>query len=116
MTKYREIIRLTSLGFSQRDIMASCGIAQKTVVKVQKRAKELSLTWPLDESMTDIELQKLMFSHESKVSANKRIFGSFSVPHSAFLVSSTIISRKAIINEPIKAAILHLQPKTHSSA
>ena len=24
MTKYREIIRLTGLGFSQRDIMASC--------------------------------------------------------------------------------------------
>lgn len=29
MTKYREIIRLTGLGFSQRDIMASCGVAQK---------------------------------------------------------------------------------------
>ena len=37
MTKYREIIRLTGLGFSQRNIMASCGVAQKTVVKVQKR-------------------------------------------------------------------------------
>lgn len=73
MTKYREIIRLTSLGFSQRDIMASCGIAQKTVVKVQKRAKELNLTWPLNESMTDIELQKLLFSHESKVSPNKKM-------------------------------------------
>ena len=26
MTKYREIIRLTGLGFSQRNIMASCGV------------------------------------------------------------------------------------------
>ncbi len=43
MTKYRKIIRLTGLGFSQRDIMASCGVAQKTVVKVQKRARELKL-------------------------------------------------------------------------
>ena len=42
MTKYREIIRLTGLGFSQRNIMASCGVAQKTVVKVQKRASEYS--------------------------------------------------------------------------
>ena len=33
MTKYREIIRLTGLGFSQRNIMASCGVAQKTVVE-----------------------------------------------------------------------------------
>ena len=68
MTKYREIIRLTGLGFSQRDIMASCGVAQKTVVKVQKRARELKLSWPLDEAMTDTELQKLMFSKENKVS------------------------------------------------
>lgn len=29
MTKYREIIRLTGLGFSQRNIMASCGVSQK---------------------------------------------------------------------------------------
>ena len=62
MTKYREIIRLTGLGFSQRDIMASCGVAQKTVVKVQKRARELNISWPLDEAMTDTELQRLMFS------------------------------------------------------
>ena len=49
MTKYREIIRLTGLGFSQRNIMASCGVSQKTVVKVQKRARELNISWPLDE-------------------------------------------------------------------
>lgn len=67
MTKYREIIRLTGLGFSQRDIMASCGVAQKTVVKVQKRARELNISWPLDEAMTDTELQRLMFSKENKV-------------------------------------------------
>ena len=73
MTKYREIIRLTGLGFSQRNIMASCGVSQKTVVKVQKRARELNISWPLNDSMTDTELQRLMFSKESKVSANKRM-------------------------------------------
>ena len=73
MTKYKEIIRLPGLGFSQHKIMASCGVAQKTVVKVQKRARELNLTWPLDESMTDTELQKIMFSKESSVSPNKRM-------------------------------------------
>ena len=73
MTKYRKIIRLTGLGFSQRDIMASCGVAQKTVDKVQKRARELNLLWPLDDAMTDTELQRLMFSKENKVSPNKRI-------------------------------------------
>lgn len=32
MTKYREIIRLTSLGFTQSNIMVSCGVAQKAPV------------------------------------------------------------------------------------
>ena len=73
MTKYREIIRLTGLRFSQRSIMDSCGVAQKTVVKVQKRARGLNLSWPLDESMTDVELQRLMFSKGSSVSQNKRM-------------------------------------------
>ena len=72
MTKYREIIRLTGMGFSQRDIMASCGVAQKTVVKVQKRARELYISWPLDETMTDTALQKIMFSKEEKISPHKR--------------------------------------------
>ena len=73
MPQYREIIRLTALGFSQRNIMASCGVSQKTVVKVQKRARELNISWLLDDSMNDTELQRLMFSKDSKVSANKRM-------------------------------------------
>ena len=68
-----QIIRLTGLGFSQRNIMASCGVSQNTVVKVQNRARELNVSWHLDESMTDTELQRLMFSKENKVSANKRM-------------------------------------------
>lgn len=55
--------------------MASCGVAQKTVVKVQKRARELKLSWPLDEAMTDTELQRLMLSRENKVSPNRRMPG-----------------------------------------
>lgn len=74
MTKYREIIRLTSLGLSQRSIMRSLGVAQKTVVKVQKKAKELSIEWPLDESMTDRALEKLMFPKgQSAVTSPKRM-------------------------------------------
>ena len=73
MTKYREIIRLTSLGYSQRNIMQSCGVAQKTVVKIQRRAKELGILWPLEESMTDNSLEQLMFPKEQKNLSNKRL-------------------------------------------
>lgn len=52
--------------------MASCGVAQKTVVKVQKRARELKLSWPLDEALTGIELQKLMFSKALKKNKQKK--------------------------------------------
>ena len=73
MTKYREILRLTSLGFTQRNIMQSCGVAQKTVVKVQKRAREMNLSWPLDDAMTDEVLDKLMFPKRDKSVSSKRM-------------------------------------------
>ena len=73
MTKYREILRLTALGLSQRNIVQSIGVSQKTVVKVQKRAREMHLSWPLDENLTDAALETLMFPKESKISKQKRM-------------------------------------------
>ena len=71
MTQYREILRLTTLGLSQRNIMQSIKVSQKTVVKVQRRAREMKLSWPLDESLTDVKLQELMFPKESKQTPKK---------------------------------------------
>lgn len=73
MTKYREILRLTALGLSQRDIIRSIGVSQKTVVKVQQRAKEMNLNWPLDETLTDKALEKLMFPKDNATASNKRM-------------------------------------------
>ena len=73
MTKYREILRLTALGLSQRNIIQSIGVSQKTIVKVQHRARELNLSWPLDESLTDETLDKLMFPKEHRISSSKRM-------------------------------------------
>ena len=72
MTKYREILRLKSLGFSERNIAASCGVSRNTVAKVTKRADELNLKWPLDFDMTDHALDNLMFPKE-KSATNKRM-------------------------------------------
>ena len=46
--------------------MKSLNVSQKTVVKVQRRAKGLNLSWPLDENLTDGELGKKMFPKESR--------------------------------------------------
>jgi len=71
MTKYREIIRLTSLGFTQRNIMQSCGVAQKTVVKVQRRVREIGITWPLDDALTNAVLAEKLFPVAKKESEKR---------------------------------------------
>jgi transposase len=71
MTHYREILRLTALGCSQREICASASVSQKTVVKVQKRASELGMNWPLDDSVTDETLGQRLFPKEQPVSAKR---------------------------------------------
>ena len=72
MTKYREIIRLKSLNFSERNIALSCSVSRNTVSKICKKAEELNLNWPLDESMTDNALENLMFPKD-KSATNKRM-------------------------------------------
>ena len=53
MTKYREILRLASLGLSQQNIADSSGVSKKTVNRVLKRAKELNIFGPLEANETD---------------------------------------------------------------
>ena len=44
MTKYREILRLKSMGFSERNIALSCSDSRKTVAKVVSKAQELDIS------------------------------------------------------------------------
>jgi len=71
MTQYREILRLYSHGISKSGIAVSCGCARKTVTKVLERAKELQLTWPLNQYMTDGELETLLFPKKASSSAHR---------------------------------------------
>ena len=61
MTNYREILRLNSLGFSERNITLSCSASRNTVSKVLDRAEELKIKWPLDHDMTDGILDEMFF-------------------------------------------------------
>ena len=65
MTKYREILRLQSLGINQTGIAESCGCARKTVRKVLNHAKELDILWPIPADITDAELEKKFFPNKS---------------------------------------------------
>lgn len=52
--------------------MQSCSVAQKIVVKVLRRANELNLSRPLDESMTDSTLGNLMLPNVSEDISTKK--------------------------------------------
>lgn len=73
MIKYRAILRLTALGLSVRNIENSLHVSAHSVIKVQHRAKELDIAWPLDESMTDGELQQLMFPSNAQKRKQRRM-------------------------------------------
>ena len=71
MTNYREILRLSALGFSQQDIAASCNVSKKTVNRVLNKAKELEISWPLDNDQTNAALACTLFPVESKPKTQK---------------------------------------------
>ena len=73
MTKYREILRLHSMNLSQVNIAASCGVSKKTVNKVLKAARDHSISWPIDDAMTDAALEERLFSKAPKVSPTKQM-------------------------------------------
>ena len=71
MVKYREILRLRSLGYSHRQIAASVQNAKDTVGSVFKRADEHNLAWPLGPEMTDQALQMLFYPERANQSSRR---------------------------------------------
>jgi len=47
MRKFKEVVRLHSLGLTQRQIARSCSIAESTVHEYLKAAAEAGVDWPL---------------------------------------------------------------------
>lgn len=72
MINYREILRLNSLGLSQRNIAGSVQCSRNTVREVVRRAKLNQLVWPLPLEQTDKELEKLLFP-EKGVSSTRKV-------------------------------------------
>lgn len=61
MVDYREILRLNSLGNSQRQIEETVHSGHHTVSDTLAAARENGIAWPLDESMTNEKLQAILF-------------------------------------------------------
>ena len=67
MANYREILRLASLKHSQREIAASLKCSRNTIGEVLNTAAQKGITWPLDNDVTNAELEALLFPNKHKV-------------------------------------------------
>ena len=61
MTDYREILRLDSLGTSQRGIAGEVQSSRNTVATVLTVASAAGVTWPLDDDVTNEMIQDILF-------------------------------------------------------
>ena len=61
MVDYREILRLQNLKHSQRSIALETHSSRNTVAAVLVAAKAAGISWPLDDNITNQELQELLF-------------------------------------------------------
>ena len=66
MIRYREILRLTALGISQRSIAGSVGCSKTTVQEVQRKAAALRLGWPLPEEMGDEAIRSRLYPPQDR--------------------------------------------------
>lgn len=73
MTKYREIIRLSSMGLSQRSIASSCQCSRNTVSEVLSRANQKELTWPLSEDVVEEDLRNMLFPEKAQQASSRKL-------------------------------------------
>jgi transposase len=74
MRKYKEVFRLHfDSGLGQRPISRCLGISRTTVGDYLQRAKNAGLGWPLPESLTDQQLESLLFPPTSPTSVTGRL-------------------------------------------
>lgn len=57
MINYREILRLMSLGYTQQQIASSLHCSRNTVRDVRNASDRLGINWPLDDSVTNEDLE-----------------------------------------------------------
>lgn len=71
MTDYREILRLKSMGYSNREIEASVRSSHHTIKSVIELAQKHNISYPLDNDITNADIERLFFP-ERKISLVKR--------------------------------------------
>ena len=71
MVNYREILRLKSLKYSQREIALSVHSSRNTVKEVVDLATALKIEWPLDPDVTNQELESVLYPKRKGQNADR---------------------------------------------
>jgi len=74
MRKIKEVLRLKwANDLSDRKIAQSCNISRHAVTSYLDRAKQAGLSWPLPDTLSDVELDRQLFPIPQKLSGKDRI-------------------------------------------
>lgn len=71
MANYREIIRLKSMEYSQRQIAASVHSSRDTISEVLTLADEKGLSWPLPDDLSNDDIRKILYPERVAESLRK---------------------------------------------
>ena len=66
MRKIRDVLRLSTEGLSTRQISASLSIGRTTLQGYLERARLAGVSWPLPETLTDTELEQLLYPRSAQ--------------------------------------------------
>lgn len=66
MVNYRAILLYYTKGNTNTQISTICGCSRPTIIKTIKRAKELNLKLPIDDSVTDQQLYLILFPKKGR--------------------------------------------------
>lgn len=72
MRKLRDVLRLKAEGLKGRQIAASLGLGQSTIVEYLGRAQRADLGWPLPDELDDAALEALLFPPPPNVPKDER--------------------------------------------
>lgn len=73
MTKYRGILRLKHLGFSERNIARTAGVSRNTVKRVVCAAGTANIDWTKTENMDDATIEGLLFPDRKTTEPNHAV-------------------------------------------
>ncbi len=73
MVNYREILRLKSLKYSNTDIASSIHSSRNTVQEVLRLSEALHIQWPLEDDVTNLDLEAVLYPERHKKDENRLI-------------------------------------------